>query len=357
MKHKAEERSTRVKKTFLPPGTLVYTGMRSLEKPVVTVFDYSPDNVSEQTLDNAEQCRSCKNSGNVAWINVNGLGDVETIGRIGRDFDIHQLVLEDILHTAQRPKFEDLGDYFFIVTKMLGINADTGKITEEQVSFVVRNNLVITFQEYPGDVFEAIRNRIRKGQGQIRDKGADYLAYALLDAIIDNYFVVLEQVGEEAENIENELAANTDEAIMHRIHSMKRRMISLRRSVWPLREVVNGLLRSESPLITERTHIYFKDLYDHTVQVIDIVESLRDLAGGMLDTYLSAISNRMNSVMKVLTIIATIFIPLTFIAGIYGMNFEYMPELRYPWAYPAVLALMVLISLGMLAFFKSKKWI
>jgi magnesium transporter len=348
----------RFQKAHLPPGTLVYTGQRRGEKQRITFFDYNAAGFEEKTLADAESCRVCKNRPNVAWINIDGLTETDTIAKIGTDFGIHPLALEDILNTSQRPKFEDYGDYLFMVAKMIGLeNRDSLKITTEQVSFIVGKNFLITFQEHAGDVFEPIRQRIRQGKGHVRKMGADYLAYTLIDAIVDNYFVILEQIGEEADLIESELPARADESLMHRIHAMKRRMIYLRRSIWPLREVVGALQRSESPIVAKRTRLYIRDLYDHAIQVIDTVESLRDIAGGMLDTYLSVMGNRMNSVMKVLTIIATIFIPLTFIAGVYGMNFENMPELARPWAYPAVLTAMLLIALGMLRFFKRKGWI
>ena len=357
MKVNANPAQDHSKKAHLPPGTLVYTGKHRGEKPKITVFDYGPEGVSERTLDHVDQCMEYRDTPRVTWINIDGLSAVETVESIGSHFGIHALVLEDILHTSQRPKLEDYGAYIFIVAKMLGLEADGDTVTAEQVSFLVGKNFLITFQEYAGDVFESIRSRLRHGKGQLRKMGADYLAYALIDAMVDNYFVILEWLGEEAESLENELVSNADASLHHRIHAMKRRLISLRRSIWPLREVVNTMERSESALIAKRTRLYIRDLYDHTIQVIDTVESLRDIAGGMLDTYLSVISNRMNSVMKVLTIIATIFIPLTFIAGVYGMNFEHMPELACPWAYPAVLLCMLLVSLGMLVFFKRRKWL
>jgi len=344
-------------KASLPPGTLVYTGNHGDTKPIFTVIDFNAQGFEEKTLESIDQCRDYKNTPNVTWINITGLNDVSAIERIGEDFGIHPLVLEDLLNTSQRPKLEDYGDYIFIVVRMLGLERADSKLMSEQVAFIIGKNYLLTFQEYAGDVFDSIRNRIRHGKGHVRRMGADYLAYALMDAIVDNYFVILELLGEEVEIIENELVSRCDETIMHRIHAMKRQMISLRRSIWPLREVVAAMARSESPLVAKRSHVYIRDLYDHTIQVIDTVESLRDIASGMLDTYLSAISNRMNSVMKVLTIIATIFIPLTFVAGVYGMNFEHMPELAYAWAYPAVMLVMLASALGMLLFFKRKKWL
>jgi magnesium transporter len=344
-------------KAHLPPGTLVYTGKHRTLKQRITVFDYNAADLKEMVLDSIDKCSHCKDTGTVTWINIDGLADIESIEKIGRMFNLHTLVLEDILNTVQRPKFELYNDYIFIVIKMLSLESAARKVTAEQVSMIVGKDFLITFQEYTGDVFDSVRSRLRNEKGQIRKMGTDYLAYALIDAIVDNYFVILETLGEESESIEDQLVSDITEAVMHRIHSMKRQMIFLRRSIWPLREVVSAMERSESPIIAKRTRIYIRDLYDHTIQIIDTVESLRDIAGGMLDTYLSAISNRMNAVMKILTIIATIFIPLTFIAGIYGMNFEHMPELHYSWAYPATLMVMVIIAVGMLVFFRRRKWL
>lgn len=344
-------------KAHLPPGTLVYTGKHRTRKQKITVFDYNAGDLKELFPDTVDQCCRHRETGTVTWINIDGLTDIEAIEKIGRIFDLHTLVLEDILNTVQRPKYENYGDYIFIVIKMLSMESAGKKVNAEQVSMVVGKDFLITFQEYTGDVFDSVRARLRNEKGQIRKMGADYLAHALIDAIVDNYFVILETLGEESESIENQLVSDVSESVMHRIHFMKRQMIFLRRSIWPLREVVSAMERDESTIIAKRTRIYIRDLYDHTIQIIDTVESLRDIAGGMLDTYLSAISNRMNAVMKILTIIATIFIPLTFIAGIYGMNFDHMPELHCSWGYPTILFIMAIIAVGMLFFFRRKKWL
>ena len=353
--------SSYARKAQLPPGSLVYTGeTHTEEKAIISVFVYNEASVFEQDVPTLVDALALRKKGTTIWININGLTDTANIADIGVHFNIHALVLEDILHVAQRPKCEDYGEYLFIVARMLDVTtagSATPEVSSEQVSCILGKDYLITFQEHPGDVFEPVRNRLRHAKGQVRRMGADYLAYALLDAIVDNYFVILERIGEESEAIEEGLVENPSEALMHRIHAMKRLMISLRRSIWPLREAVNTMERGESALITKRSRLYFRDLYDHTIQVMDVVESLRDIAGGMLDTYLSAMSNRMNSVMKVLTIIATIFIPLTFIAGVYGMNFEHMPELHHPWAYPITLLVMFGVSVGMLIFFRRKRWI
>jgi magnesium transporter len=267
-------------------------------------------------------------------------------------------VMEDIMNTEQRPKIEDFDDYIFVVLKMLYYDNDEEEIKAEQISIIVRSNFVLSFQEREGDIFNPLRDRIRNAKGRVRKMGPDYLAYCLLDAIVDNYFVVLEKLGEQIEGMEEELVTNPTPVTLQRIHNLKREMIFLRKSVWPLREVVSRLERGESPLIKESTGIYLRDVYDHTIQVIDTIETYRDMLSGMLDIYLSSISNRMNQVMKVLTIIATIFIPLTFVAGIYGMNFEYMPELKWHWFYPKAFWLVMIGIAGvMLVYFRRKRWL
>jgi magnesium transporter len=285
---------------------------------------------------------------------VHELSEVE---KIGNYLKTHPLVLEDIMHTGQRPKMEDFGDYLFVVLKMLQYEEAANETRTEQVSLILGNNYVVSFQEDEGDVFDLIRDRLRTDRGRIRKMGADYLLYSLLDAIVDNYFMVLEKIGEKIEDIEDDLVKNPTPEVLQTIHQMKRELLYLRKSVWPLREVISRLERWESPLIDQSIDIYLRDVYDHTIQVIDALETFRDMLSGMLDIYLSSVSNRMNEVMKVLTIIATIFIPLTLIAGIYGMNFKYMPELETPWGYPMVYVIMLGVSLVMLMYFRRKRWI
>lgn len=288
---------------------------------------------------------------------MDGVHQLADIEKIGTHFKIHPLVLEDIMNTGQRPKIEIFDDYIFIVLKMLRYDEAENETKIEQVSIILGSNFVISLQESKGDVFDSIRERIRSDRGRIRKMGADYLAYTLIDAVVDNYFVILEKLGEEIEDIEDELVSNPSPETLQTIHSLKREMIFLRKSVWPLRELISRLERWESPLIDKSIYIYLRDLYDHTIQVIDAIETFRDMLSGMLDIYLSSISNRMNEVMKVLTIIATIFIPLTLIAGIYGMNFTYMPELKSPWGYPMVYVVMLAIGVVMLIYFRRKKWL
>ncbi len=347
----------RSKKVGLPPGTLVHIGERKKERTTITILDYDEQHLQEQEIKTVDQCLAFKDKPTVTWINVDGLHQVEILEKLGDSFGLHPLVLEDILNTDQRPKMEDFGDYIFIVLKMFYYDDNSNEIVTEQISLILGANFVISFQEREGDIFDPIRERIRSERGRIRKMGADYLAYTLVDATVDNYFIILEKLGEQIEDLEEELVSNPTPETLQTIHNLKREMIFLRKSVWPLREVIGGLERGESSLIRESTGIYLRDVYDHTIQVIDAVETSRDMLSGMLDIYLSSISNRMNEVMKVLTIIATIFIPLTLIAGIYGMNFRYMPELDWPWAYPMVWLVMIVIGGLMLIYFRRKRWL
>jgi magnesium transporter len=340
----------------LPPGTLVYIGEKKVENVRITFLDYDEQSFEEKQVPNIEECLKLKDTGTVSWINIDGLHDIELLEKLGKGFELHPLVLEDILNTGQRPKFEDYEKHIFIVLKMLSFSQEYQSVETEQVSVILGPNYVISFQERIGDVFEQIRDRIRNSKGRIRKTGPDYLAYALLDAIVDNYFVILEKLGEKIESMEEEVINNPRERTVQQIHSLKREMISLRKSIWPLRELIGGLQKSESSLIKETTDIYMRDVYDHTIQIIDTIESFRDMVSGLLDIYLSSLSNKMNAVMKVLTIIATLFIPLTFVAGIYGMNFKYMPELQWRWSYPIVWLVMITIGGVMLCYFKRKKW-
>ncbi len=344
------------KKAGLPPGTLIFTGEQKTEKPRISIIDYDAVNFSEKQIERIEDCFALKDKPTVSWINVDGLHNVEIIEKLGGAFGLHPLLLEDVLNTAQRPKFEDFDGFVFVVLKMLSFDDGRQAIESEQVSIVAGENFVVSFQERPGDVFDNIRERVRKAKGRIRGAGADYLMYAMLDAVVDSYFVILEKLGEKIEAIEEQLVKNPTNRTLGQIHYLKREMIALRKAIWPLREVISGLERSESTLIKQTTEIYLRDLYDHTIQVIDTVESFRDMVSGMIDIYLSSISNRMNAVMKVLTIIATIFIPLTFVAGIYGMNFKYMPELQWKAGYAMVWGVMVIIVGIMIYYFKRKKW-
>ena len=344
-------------KAGLPPGTPVFVGEQRSETVQITVFDYDEATVVEKDLGSADQARPFKDRPTVTWINVIGLHDVGVIETLADIFGLHPLVQEDILNTSHRPKSDDYGDYLYAVLKMLQWDDKQDEAVTEQVSLILGANFVISFQERPGDVFGPVRDRIREGKGRIRKMGPDYLAYCLIDAIVDGYFGVLESLGDKIEAVESAVADRPTPNTLRRIHRLKREGLLLRKSVWPLREVVSSLDRTESPLVTEATHFYLRDVYDHAVQVIDTMETFRDMLSGMLDTYLSSLSNRMNEVMKVLTIIATIFIPLTFIAGIYGMNFEHMPELGWRWGYAAALGAMAIVAGAMLVYFRRKKWL
>ena len=347
----------RSKKVGLPPGTLVHIGEKKVDATRITILDYDEAHFREEEIKTVDECIAFKDKPSVTWINVDGIHQVEILERLSDCFGLHPLVAEDILNTDQRPKMEDFGDYIFIVLKMLYQDHKNDEVIVEQMSLILGANFVISFQEREGDMFDPIRERIRSEKGRIRRMGADYLAYTLIDATVDNYFTILEKLGETVEDLEEELVTDPRPETLQSIHNLKREMIFLRKSVWPLREVVGGLERSESLLIKESTEIYLRDVYDHTIQVIDAVETFRDMLSGMLDIYLSSVSNRMNEVMKVLTIIATIFIPLTLIAGIYGMNFRYMPELEWPWAYPMLWLIMLAIGVSMLIYFRRKRWL
>jgi len=347
----------RTKKTGLPPGSVVFIGEKKLETTNLKIIDYDETQLLEKEVSTIEECLPFKDLPTVTWFNVEGLNRTDVIEKMGRYFNLHPLLLEDIVNTGQRPKLDDYGDYLFIVLKMLQFNEEESTIKSEQVSLILGVNFVISFQEDAGDVFNPVRDRIRNSKGLIRKMGADYLAYSLIDTVVDNYFTILEKLGDKIEFLEDELVVNPRTETLQTIHSMKRELIFLRKSVWPLREVVSRLERGGSKLINETTGIYLRDVYDHTIQVIDAIETYRDLLSGMLDIYLSSISNKMNEIMKVLTIIGTIFIPLTFIAGIYGMNFTYMPELGLTWGYPVVLLIMSVIGVIMVFYFRGKKWL
>ena len=347
----------KARKSGLPPGTLIHVGEKKVEKLRLTVLDYDEQHFEEKELESVEACFPYRAKSTISWINVDGLHEVDIIEKLGAHFGIHPLTLEDIVNTEQRPKIEDMGEYLFIILKMVSYNRSENRVDAEQVSLIIGDHVVISFQEKVGDVFQGVRERIRFSKGRIRKMDADYLAYALIDAIVDHYFIVLEEVGDQIESLEDEVMTRPTPETMRTLQKIKRRLLFLRKAVWPLREVISSLERGESKLIRKQSKPYFRDVYDHTIQVVDMVETMRDMNTGMFDMYLSSISNKMNEVMKVLTIIATIFIPLTFIAGIYGMNFNYMPELKWQWGYFAVWGVMALLFIGMMYYFRRKKWL
>jgi magnesium transporter len=340
-----------------PPGTPMFIGKRRMEEVRISYMRYNENLYEEKEISSPEECVELCRSSEVVWINVEGIHDEDIVEKLGRLFNIHALTIEDIVNTLQRPKFEDFGSYIYIVLKMLYYSQVEVAMEPEQVSVILGKNFVITFQERPGDVFDPVRDRIRSGRGRIRKAGSDYLAYALMDAVVDSYFLILESIGDQIEDVEDRVILEPEPGTIADIHKFKRSMLFMRRTVWPLREEIVLLEKSGSELVNESTSVFLRNLYDHTIQVIDTVETYRDIISGMHDTYLSSVSNRMNEVMKVLTIIATIFIPLTFIAGVYGMNFRFMPELKWEFGYFATLGVMLVVALFMVLFFKRKKWI
>lgn len=346
------------------PGTLTPPETPPAGPVRITVMDYGPDKLVEKEIGNVEDLSPFCHTPTVTWVNVEGLHDVKILERIGQLFGFHPLALEDVLNRGQRPKLEAYGEYHFLVMKSLlpHSQASDGELEPEQISFFLSGSYIITFQEVPGDSFEAVRDRIRKGRGLIRRGGPDYLLYALVDALVDEFFPVLEKYGERIEELESEVVLQPTPETIQEIHRIKRELLLLRRTAWPEREVINALQRDDSDFIRAETQVFLRDVYDHTIQVIDMIETYRDLASGLLDVYLSSASNRLNEVMKVLTIISTIFIPLNFIAGVYGMNFNpeasplNMPELNWFFGYPAALAVMAVVAGGLVMYFRRKGW-
>jgi magnesium transporter len=344
-------------KTGLPPGTIVYSGTEQTARVKLTLIEYNEKEFFEKEFHDLSDCLEHLRPDMVRWINVDGIHNIDFIHVIGERFSLHPLTLEDIANTDQRPKFEEYDTYLVSIMKMLYFE---NEVQAEQLSIVLLdNNTVISFQEAEGgDAFDIIRNRIRQGKGRVRKLGADYLSYCLIDAVVDFYFVIIEKIGDRLEELEEELIENPTRATLLQLHNMKREMISLRKAVWPVRELINNLERCENKLIKKTTRIFLRDVYDHSIRIIETVETYRDLLSGMMDIYLSSQSNKMNEVMKVLTIITTIFVPVTFIAGVYGMNFKHnFPEIDSPYGYPIVMGFMIVVILGLLLYFRKKKWL
>ncbi len=347
----------------LQPGSVVFIGQKKIDKPRFRVIDYTAVELREIEAESLEECLSYKDTPSISWINIDGLHDVEVIKKIGVHYGIHPLILEDIANTGQRPKVEIGDDSVFLTLKMLYVDEDSQELVAEQFSCIFGPNFLISFQERVGDVFDPVRERLRRSIPRVRFMTTDYLAYTLVDAIVDHYFVVLEALAARIESLEDVLIDHPSTDDLTAIHELKRRLIIMRKATWPLREVVGSLQKTDSALIQAATNPYIRDVYEHAVQVIDTVEIFRDMVSGLLDIYLTSVSNRMNEVMKVLTIIATIFIPLGFLAGVYGMNFDTdnspynMPELGLRYGYIFFWVLVVLVSCGLLLFFKKKKWI
>jgi magnesium transporter len=323
------------------------------------VFAYNAKEMDE-TNSVPEACFPfTKKKNKTTWINVDMEKDLKAVEKISSDFSLHPLVFEDISHTRQRPKVDDYDNYLFIVVRMMSFDEKTTRLKSEQMSMVLGRNYLLTFQEKPGDIFDRVRDAIRKDKGKVRRAGPDFLAYLLLDMVVDNYFLILEKLGEKIEKMEETVVSDPSPSVLQKIRGLKHEMLALRKSVWPLRELLLAMERESSnkdAMVSKDTAVYLRDVYDHTIQVIDTTETFRDTASAMIDIYLSSISNRMNEIMKVLTIIGTIFIPLTFITGLYGMNFKYMPELDHPYAYPLVLLLMLVLGIIMVIHFKKRKW-
>lgn len=336
-----------------PPGTL----MGSVEKghTRIHVMEYDTNSCEEVDLTTVEDILAIDNPSKVRWINIDA-PDETILRNLGSGFDIHPLVLEDIMNKGQRPKIEDYDAYLFFVIKMVYQDKAVEDIYAEQVGMILKNNTVITFQEKTGDVFDVVRKRLRQGGGRICQMGADYLSYALLDAIVDHYFIILENLGERIDILENNLWKEVNNRMPMEIHRLKTEVIFLKKQIWPLREILGGFQRMDSSLIQSSTALYLRDTYDHMIQINETIEAFREVISGLHDIYLSNVNNRMNEIMKVLTIFAAIFIPLTFIAGIYGMNFEHMPELKWPYGYFMIVGLMASIGIGMLLYFKKQKW-
>ena len=346
-------RKKRHSKPGTPPGEL--TALPEAHVPhTLHVIRYTPETVEEADVASVDELAPHQEAGGILWVNVDGLGSVDLVRALGKFFGLHPLALEDAMNVGQRPKVDAYDSHLFLVVRMPHFDE---ALSAEQVSIFLGPSFVVTFQERPGDCFEPIRVRLRSGTGRLRREGADFLTYAIVDAIVDHYFPTLEKLSDVIEDLDDEVLESPTRRTVGRVRHVKRELLELRRSVWPLREMLNALARTESDLVGEATRLYLRDCYDHAVQVLDVVETYRELAGGLMDVYLSSLSNRMNEVMKVLTIIATIFIPLTFVAGIYGMNFEKMPELKWRWGYPLVWAVMITLAVLMLAAFRRRGWL
>jgi magnesium transporter len=347
----------RSRKTGLPPGSLVHIGRERTEKTRVTVVDYAQETFEEREIRSLDELAPYGGKPSVTWIDVVGIHEPSVIEQIGSQFGIHPLLMEDIMNTTQRPKIDDLGKYICVILKVIAFDEASLELRVEQLSLVFSDDIVLSFQESDSGIFRPLRERLRNNLVRARRMGTDYLAYALMDAVVDHYFVVMEKIGEKIDSLEDEVVANPKRETLRSVQRIRDEILLVRRAVWPLREVISLLERAESPLIDKATAMYFRDVYEHTIQVMDSVDTYRDILSGMFDIYLSSVSNRLNEVMKVLTIIATIFMPLTFIAGIYGMNFEFMPGLKSEYGFWFMCLFMLLVFCGMFLYFRKRKWI
>lgn len=350
-------RKSRKKKIGVSPGSLIYVGDKTDEPVRISVLTFTEEDVHERTEVPVEAVFQHEDAGTVTWINVSGIHDMAVMDAIGKRFRLHPLVLEDLVNTQHRVKIDEYENYLFIVLKMIFAEPGDAQLQFEHICIILGRGFLISFQEREGDVFASVRERIRKGKSRIRKSGAGYLAYALMDTVIDHYFLVLEQIGDDIEILQQEAFERPNKKTLAAIHAARRQVVILRKSIWPLREMMSGLLRGESELIEGHVMIYLQDVYDHVIQVMDTVETYRDLLTDVLDSYMSSVSQKMNEIMKVLTVIATLFIPLTFFAGVYGMNFTYMPELGWRYGYPVFWILTVVVFVAMVVWFKTRKWL
>lgn len=355
--HKIQMSNKISNKAGLPPGTLVHIGIKKTDTSKISIIDYSAKDYNEIVCNSTNECLPFKISETISWINIDGLHNTKIIEEIGHQFELHPLLLEDILNTRHRPKMEEYDNYIFVTLKMLGLSNNGNTIISEQVSIVLGDNWVISFQEQQGDIFDGLRQRLRDNKGSIRKLGADYLVYRLIDTIVDNYFFITEQLSESIEDLEELVLKSPEKESLLQIQKLKRKIINLRKSILPLREAVSRLQKDNTSLIKDSTIMYLRDVYEHIIQANESLDSQRDMLASIMDLYQSGVSNKMNQIMKVLTIIATIFIPLTFIAGIYGMNFDNMPELHWKYGYFGVWGIMFVILLIMLFYFKRKRWL
>jgi len=356
---KKKNKPVKVKNTSVNqvPGQVIYVGSKENTSTSLEIIDYNKENHEVKHTNNINEVFQYRDSEDITWVNVNGLNATEEIEQLGKFYGLHPLILEDIVNTQQRPKIDEYDTYIFMVLKML-YYAEDGELIKEHMSIVLGEKYVLTFQEADGDVFDGVRDRIKNAKGRIRNSGPDYLTYTFIDAIIDNYFIIIETMGDKIEELEDSLFLDDpEETITQDIQDLKKEIIRIRRAIYPLREVINRLEKGEHPLIHEKTNHYLRDLYDHIIQVSENIEIYREMTWGLMDMYMTTISNKMNEVMKVLTIMASIFIPLTFMAGIYGMNFEYIPELQLKYGYFYLWAAMLIVFFGLLWYFKRKKWL
>jgi magnesium transporter len=345
------------RKIGMSPGSLVHVGRRFTEDVQVDVHWFGPDGGFErQTVLEVSELESFRDRDGVLWVDVNGIHDVDIIGRIGATFGLHPLLLEDVLNANQRPKLEEHGDHLYLVLRML-LAGEHHTVEMEQVSVVLGAQYVLTFQERSRDTFDPVRRRLTEPASRVRQQGADFLTYALVDTVVDNYFAVLEGIGDRIEELEDLVVASPDRETLTDIYDVKRTLADLRRAIWPLRDALGSLSRGDSPRVMPATLPYLRDVADHAIRTLDTIETYRDTSATLIDMYMSSVSNRMNDVMRVLTVIATVFIPLTFIVGIYGMNFSHMPELEWRWGYPAVWVFMVVTVLGLVVFFRRRGWL